>query len=328
MNPPDRSIVYRVSRSGHVMGEFDIDRIVELLDSGEFLWTDLCWTQGMSGWAPLTQLRGAVAAAKAFPPVAAMAVPVASGRRRAQPPMPQASPSQVTSSSVAGWGWIAGGVILGAVVGLLITYLFPNVVMVDRPVDRVVEKPVEVVRFVEKRVEVPAVLSSEQQKAEIFYSRFYDFAKHKKGSRLFGVSNRIKVFTYFNGSGMYAISEGHVKAKVETAFRSQGFRVLSEGSEEYPYSVIKVYGNLLDTGPPTGVTVSGAYGIEIFQSVTFLNSFDNAGPSDVVIKTQDLSLYGKWGSFFFGNQRFSEIVDAYVVLAEEAAGELRKANDN
>jgi hypothetical protein len=181
------------------MGEFDIDRIVELLDSGEFLWTDLCWTQGMSGWAPLTQLRGAVAAAKAFPPVAAMAVPVASGRRRAQPPMPQASPSQVTSSSVAGWGWIAGGVILGAVVGLLITYLFPNVVMVDRPVDRVVEKPVEVVRFVEKRVEVPAVLSSEQQNAITFYSRFYDFPKHKRGSRLFGVSDRVKIITDFNG---------------------------------------------------------------------------------------------------------------------------------
>jgi hypothetical protein len=310
------------------MGEFDIDRIVELLDSGEFLWTDLYWAQGMAGWAPLTGLRAEVAAAKAFPPVAAMPAPVPSGRRRAQPPMPQVSPSQVSSSSVAGWGWIAVGVTLGAVVGLLITYLFPNVVMVDRPVDRVVEKPVEVVRTVEKRVDVPAALSSEQQKAEIFYSRFYDFAKHKKGSRIFGVSNRIKVFTIFNGSGMYAISEGHVKAKVESAFRSQGFRVLSEGSEEYPYSVIKVYGNLLDTGPPTGVTVAGAYGIEIFQSVTFLNSFDNAAPSDVVIKTQDLSLYGKWGSFFFGNQRFSEIVDAYVVLAEEAAGELRKANDN
>jgi hypothetical protein len=315
------------------MGEFDIDRIVELLDSGEFLWTDLCWTQGMSGWAPLTQLRGAVAAAKAFPPVAAMPVPVASGRRRVPPApalvsSPQASPSHVSSAGVAGWGWIAGGVTLGAIVGLLTTYLFPNVVTVDRPVDRIVEKPVEVVRTVVKRVEVPAVLSSEQQKAITFYSRFHDFANHKKDSRLFGISNRVKVITDFNGDGMYSVSEANLKVKVESAFRSQGFKILSQGSEEYPYSVVRVVGNVIDSGISPRGAVVGACGIEILQTVTYLNTFDRSEPADVEIKTRDVVLFSHWGSFFFGRTRFNEIADSYVILAEEAAGELRKASDN
>jgi hypothetical protein len=328
MKPPNRSIIYRVSRSGHVMGEYDIDRIVELLDSGEFLWTDLCWAQGMAGWAPLSNLSAEVAAAKAFPPVAAMPMPLASGRRRMQAPSSQMTTPQATTPSVAGWMWIVGGVTLGALVGLLTTQLFPNTVLVDRPVEKVVDRPVEVIRTVERRVDIPAVLTPEQKAAEVFYRRFYDYKEHKKGLRLFNVSSRVKVMSYFSGDGMYALSEGLIRTKVESAFRAQGFKVLSEDSTEYPFNTIDVYGTVLDSGVSKGVSVAGSYGLEISQSITYLNNFETSLPSDVVIKSGNVELYRKSGAYFFGSQRFGDIVSAYERIAQEAAGELRKVNDN
>ena len=36
MNPPNRGAIYRVSRSGNVFGEYDIDRIVETYESPSF----------------------------------------------------------------------------------------------------------------------------------------------------------------------------------------------------------------------------------------------------------------------------------------------------
>jgi len=328
MNPPNRSLIYRVSRSGHVMGEYDIDRIVELLDSGEFLWTDLCWAQGMAGWAPLSALRTEIAAAKAFPPVVATPTPVASGRRRMQSPTAQMAAPQTSAPGVAGWVWIVGGVALGVLVGLLTTHLFPKVVTVDRPVEKIVDRPVEVVRTVERRVDVPAALTAEQKAAEVFYRRFFDVTEHKKGSPLFKVSNRVKVFTNFSGDGKHVFSEGLVRSRVESVFRDQGFRVLSEDSKEYPYSIIDINGNILDSGVRAGVSVSGSYSIEISQYVNFVSSSDAASPSGMVIKSADLALFRKAGVFVYGSQHFGEIPVAYEKLAQEAAGELRRANDN
>ncbi len=314
------------------MGEFDIDRIVELLDSGEFLWTDLCWTQGMSGWAPLTQLRGAVAAAKAFPPVAAMPVPVASGRRRVPPAPALVSSPQAMGSKPSGWAWIAGGVTLGALVGLLTTHLFPQIVLVDRPVEKVVEKvvdrPVEVVRYLEKRVDVPAELSAEQRAAEIFYKRFYDRTAHKEGGRLFNLSDKVKVYSGISGAGARFFSEGLVKAKVESAFRAQGFKVLSEESRDYPFSVVHIGGVFLDMGADLNSIVTGSYNIKICQPVSYVNSFDASGAANVVIKDDELVLYEKSGALFLGSLRYGEVVDAYEQFAQEAANELRKARDN
>ena len=103
MRPPNRSIIYRVSRSGHVMGEYDIDRIVELLDSGEFLWTVFCWTQGIAGLAPLSNLRAEVAAVKAFSAATPTSTLIASGRRRMQAPSTQVAETQAAAPGVAGW---------------------------------------------------------------------------------------------------------------------------------------------------------------------------------------------------------------------------------
>jgi hypothetical protein len=314
------------------MGEFDIDRIVELLDSGELLWTDLCWAQGMAGWGPLTGLRAEVAAAKAFPPVAALPALVASGRRRVPVAPGLVSPSQAAGPKSSGWAWVAGGVTLGAAVGLLTTFLFPQVVHVDRPVEKIVEKvverPVEVVRFMEKRVSVPAELSAEQRAAEIFYKRFYDRTSHKEGGRLFNLSDKVKVYIGISGAGSRFFSEGLVKAKVESAFRAQGFKVLTEESREYPFSVVHVGGVFLDMGVDFNSIITGSYNVKICQPVYFVNSYDFSGPANVIIKNDELVLYERSGALFLGSLRYNEVIDAFEQFAQEAANELRKARDN
>jgi hypothetical protein len=271
MNPPNRSIVYRVSRSGHVMGEYDIDRIVELLDSGEFLWTDLCWAQGMAGWAPLSNLRAEVAAAKAFPPVAAMPVPVASGRRRMQAPSSQMSAPQTNTPSVAGWMWIVGGVTLGALVGLLTTQLFPNTVLVDRPVEKIVEKvvdrPVEVIRTVERRVDVPAVLTKEQVEATEYLKQRNDAYLREVGSGstalLPVLEKKIKVYVFLDDVLKRSISEGSVRARVEAVLRRNGFIILPEDSKDFANTIINA--GIYRADAESLTEISGSIGLTVYQ---------------------------------------------------------------
>jgi hypothetical protein len=332
MNPPDRSLIYRVSRGGHVMGEFDIDRIVDLLDSGEFLWTDLCWCQGMSGWTPLANLRSEVAAAKAFPPVAAMPGPVATGRRTRQSAAGPTVAIQKSAAGFAAWWWVVAGVSLGALIGLLTTHFFPTVVQVDRPVDRVVEKivekPVEVVRVVEKRVDVPAALNSSQAEAILFHQRLQDMKSHKDGPRLLKVSNSVKVFASFSGDGAYAVSSGLVTSRVESAFRRQGFKVLTRESEEAPYSVVRVRGNMLNTDISGTSIVSGSYEVSIQQFVTYFNPFNDMSDRLMPIKSEEVTLYEYSGAFIYGRTNFRSIPEVFEKAAEQAANALRKAYDN
>jgi len=329
MNPPNRSLIYRVSRSGHVIGEYDIDRIVELLDSGEFLWTDLCWAQGMAAWAPLSNLRAEVAAVKAFPASAAMPTPVASGRRRMQAPTAQMAAPQTKAPSVAGWVWIVGGVTLGALVGLLTTHLFPNVVTVDRPVEKIVEKPIEVIRTVEKRVEIPAALTSEQMEAVSFHQRLQDIKSHKSGPRLLKVSKSVKVLVNITGEGAFSVSSSLVATKVENAFRNQGFKILTADSEEILYNSVVVRGRLLKTELASeSVIVSGEYAVEIRQFVTYINPFDDMSNTNMTIKSEELTLWEYSGAFIYGRTNFRLIPDAYETAAQQAANELRKAYDN
>jgi hypothetical protein len=46
-----------ISRSGSTLGVFDEARVREGLRSGEFIETDLGWTEGMSSWRPLSELE-------------------------------------------------------------------------------------------------------------------------------------------------------------------------------------------------------------------------------------------------------------------------------
>ena len=330
MRPPNRSIIYRVSRSGHVMGEYDIDRIVELLDSGEFLWTDLYWAQGMAAWAPLSNLRAEVAAVKAFPAAAAMPTPVASGRRRMQATSPQVATTQAASPGVAGWTWIVGGVTLGALVGLLTTHLFPNVVQVDRPVEKTVEKivdrPVEVIRTVERA----SRLTSDQQTAIAFTNRLIEGKDLKLGVSLFKLSDKVKIINRIVGSGSTHSALSVVTARVESMFRQNGFKVLPLESEDYPFTIVYVGGVVLDNTDSNGRTtnLSGFHSVSMAQPITYFSSFDTIGSESMPIRAANMVLYEKRGAYYYGSSNFNKIPDLYSKSAEAAAAELRKAQDN
>jgi len=340
MNQPNRTLIYRVSRSGHVIGEYDIDRIVELLDSGEFLWTDLCWAQGMAGWAPLSALRAEIAAAKAFPPVVATPTPVASGRRRMQAPTAQTAAPQVSASGIAGWMWIVGGVTLGALVGLLTANLFPKVVTVDRPVEKIVEKPVEVVRTiekpvevvrtVEKRVEMPASLSDEQRASFVLVDRMYDPSKRTVGVKLFKLSNRVKVFYEVEGEGRGNLDSGAIVSRVESAFRGHGFTVIGRDSKETPYNVVKIGGLFLESRTNSGavISISGSYRVTIAQPLLALNPFDDSPVETRAIKIGMVDLYSVRGAIDYGSNNFYKVPAVFATAAEDCAKELRKAQEN
>jgi hypothetical protein len=343
MNPPDRTAIYRVSRNGHVMGEFDIDRVAELLDAGEFLWTDLYWAQGMSEWASLTSLRPEVLAARAFPPVAAVSRPVSSGRRGSSPVGVPTS-ARPAVAGIAGWWWLAGSLLLGCIAGLVTTRLFPKIVEVDRPVEKIVEKiiekpvevvrtvekPVEVVRMVDKIVEVPAVLTPEQQTAILFTRRLFDSDQRRVGVSLFKLSDKVKVYIDLEGEGASRLSRGLIQARVETAFRRQGFKVLAQDSEDYPFTVVEVGGVFLENkyGDGSVVGISGSYQLEIRQPLICFNPWDESGAAKRLIMGGNVKVYEKAGTLKYGLSNLYKVPDVYERMAEEASNDLRKAQDN
>ena len=63
-----------ISRSGGTLGVFDEGRVREGLRTGEFIETDLGWTEGMPTWRPLSELESFGAQAAPPPPAAPSAV--------------------------------------------------------------------------------------------------------------------------------------------------------------------------------------------------------------------------------------------------------------
>jgi len=325
MNPPDRTLIYRVSRGGHVMGEFDIDRIVDLLDSGEFLWTDLCWCQGMSGWTPLANLRSEVAAAKAFPPVAAMPGPVASGRRPRQPvagvSVVQPGPSPV----FAGYWWVIAGVSSGALIGLLTTHFFPTIVQVDRPVDRVVEKvvekPVEVVRVVEKRVEVPVSLTPEQTEALDYFKQRKDANLREIGveatALLPALEKKVKVFVYLDDVLKRSISVEAVRARIEAVFIRNGFTVLPGDSKDFANTIINAGISRADADSTT--EIAGEIGLVVYQ-YALISGFGIQKQAWVIPMRYENSLK-------FGSSHFYQLPAKFEEYATRAAADLLKAGE-
>jgi hypothetical protein len=347
MNHPDRTVIYRVSRNGHVMGEFDIDRIVELIDAGEFLWTDLYWEQGMSAWAPMTNLRSEVLAAKAFPPVPATPRPVSSGRR-GLPPVGASVAAPASASGFSGWWWVAGALLVGVLSGLITTHFFPTIVEVDRPVEKIVErvvekvvekpvevvrtveKPVEVVRMVDKIVEVPAALTPLQSASITFSQRLFDPSQRKSGISLFKLSNKVKVYEDFDGSGAHLVPTGVIVARVESIFRRQGFKVLSKDSQDFPFTAVSVGGVFLENKWSDGsvVGVTGSYQLELYQPVISFNPYEDVGPEKRLIMEGNVRMYERSGTLKYGNSNLYEIPTVYERLAEQGANDLRKAQDN
>ncbi len=319
MNPPDRTLIYRVSRGGHVMGEFDIDRIVELLDSGEFMWTDLCWHQRMSGWAPLASLRSEVAAAKAFPPLAATPAPVASGRRRSSPPPAAPLAVQKSSSGFAGWWWVVSGVSLGALIGLLTTHFFPTIVQVDRIVEKVVEKPVEVVRVVEKRVDVPAQLTPAQLEAIDFAQKRDDAFKRDAGwgetAMVPVFDKKVKVVVDSQVSSA-VVSPTTIRARVETVLRRNGFVVVSEDNkDDFASTIIVATLNCADDKDMD--EVSGSVQITVKQYGLI------AGGAIQKLAWVTMKQYGM--TIRYGSRNFYKIPALYDDFTVEASNDLLKA---
>jgi hypothetical protein len=260
-----------------------------------------------------------------------MPAPVASGRRPRQPAAgaPVAAPKAAAGS--AGWWWVVAGISLGALIGLLTTHFFPTVVQVDRPVDRVVEKivdrPVEVVRTVEKE----ARLTSEQRNALAFVDRILEGKDTKLGITLFKLSDKVKVISRVGGDGSSNPALSVVPARVESVFRRYGFRVLSADSEDYPFTIVYVGGVILqNTDSSTGRTtsLSGFQSVALAQPVVYFSTYDEIGSSSMPIKKANITLYEKRGSFNYGSSYLTKIPDLYEKSAEMAAAELRKAQDN
>ena len=69
-----------ISRSGGTLGVFDEARVREGLRTGEFIETDLGWTEGMTTWRPLSELEsfGAQSTTAAPPAAAGSALPQSS----------------------------------------------------------------------------------------------------------------------------------------------------------------------------------------------------------------------------------------------------------
>ncbi len=321
MNPPDRTLVYRVSRNKHVMGEFDIDRIVELLDAGEFFWTDLCWTEGMGGWEPLSSLRSEIAAAKAFPAFTT-AAPAAAGRRRmasSKAPSPGA-----TRPHVAGWSWIAAGVSLGALVGLLTAHLFPEVVQVDRPVDRIVEKivekPVEVVRTVERRVEVPAQLTEEQQRAIDFAKEREDALKREVGygstAMIPVVGKKVKIFVTMDAALKRIVTEESIRARVEAAFRRNGFEPV-DPSDDSVFCNTVIDAQIFRADQESTLQIAGVIRLKVAQY--FLAS----GADIVKLAWFDVKVYD--AALRYGRDSFHKLPAHFEEYAVEASNDLAKA---
>jgi hypothetical protein len=302
-----------------MMGEFDIDRIVDLLDSGEFLWSDLYWHQGMSGWLALANLQPEIVASKSFPTVAAIPSPQVSGRRRMQT-IPKAATHTTASSRTPGWWWILGGVLVGALVGLLCAHLFPKVVEVDRPVEKVVEKPVEVVRTIERRVDVPVSLTKEQQEA-------IDYVKERDDAYLREVGigatamvpvmeKKIKLFVEMDDVLKQSISEESIRARVEGAFRRNGFEVV-DPKDKSVFCNTRLTAEIFRADDKSTTQIAGVIRLKVAQY------YIASGANVQKLVWFDVKKYES--ALMFGSNNYYKLPAHFEDYAVQAANDLSKA---
>ena len=266
MQPPDRNISYSVSCNGHHMGDFEIDRIVELLACGEFKETDLYFTEGMADWDVLSSLRKEVEAAKAFPPSKVNpAPPVAKRPKIKTPPLrKRQTPKQAArSQSQSGSASVSPVLFLAVVIGLLCGYLwtvcFPRerVVTVDRvravPVERVVATDAgsaitaDDLRRLGLGAAVEAALVTDREDHKLF--------PLTEGS-LVQVSVKV-VGSVANGGG----SEEKVRARVAQLLTARGLAVAAPGqaSETQLALDIQLFGET--------EAIAGHIGVTLFQTI-------------------------------------------------------------
>jgi hypothetical protein len=272
----------------------------------------------MSNWAPLANLRSEVAAAKVSPPIAA----APNSARRRTPTVQAVSKESLGAGGAAGWGWVVGGVSLGALVGLLTAQFFPKIVErnVDRPVEviRTVDRPVEVIRTVEKKVEVPAALTESQVSAIRFAEAMEDAFKRDVG---IGASSIVPVFdkkvkVYIESQAdKSAVSPASIRARVETVLRRNGFTVVPEGDDEFVGTLIIASLDCLDRSDSDQIT--GSINLSVSQYGLF------AGGQ--IQKRAWVTMVRHGMSIQYGKNNFYKIPQLFDDFAVEVSNDLMKA---
>ena len=266
MNPPDRNVIYSVSRNGHVMGDFDIDRVAEMLKCGEFFETDLYYAEGMSDWDALVSLKKEVEAARAHPPGNSGPPTTAkkSPKVKAPPlrkhvvPKPVSQPHPQVASS---WSVVRllPGLLVGVVSGYLWTAFFPQekIVTIERtrevPVERVVSTDVGSAIGVDdlRRLGLGAAVEG---------ALVTDRDEHKLFPLTVGspIQVSVKVVGSIANGG---VSDEKVRARVEQLLSASGLQVaaLGQPSETHLALDIQLFRGADD--------IAGHIGITLFQTI-------------------------------------------------------------
>ena len=219
------------------MGEFEIDRIAELLACGEFSELDFYYTVGMADWDTLASLKKEVEAARAFPPSKAYPPQPVAKRPKIKTPPPRKrqapKPAGRTQSQSAPSGGLTTTflpVIIGLVCGYLWTVFFPREKTVF--VDRVRAVPLE-------RVVATSVASTVTA----------------DDIRRLGLGAAVEA-AHLVANGF--APEEKVKTRVEQLLVSRGFRVAASGEESETSLVLEIelFGTTSDISGHIGATLS------------------------------------------------------------------------
>lgn len=218
--------------------------------------------------------------------------------------------------------------------------LFTKEKIVEKPIDvvRTVEKPVEVVRIVEKTVTKPAELSQDQLNKLAIAEKLLDLKNQKNELGPFKLSERVFIYSSIGNSIDEIkdhVSADAIIAKVESAFRKQGFKVLTfEATKDpasVPYSIVQVSGDFITVKPNNnGIeSVSFTAGVTMFQPASYFVHPSFFGSKDKLVgKNGYLPLLERKSLFFCGKNRFNEIPKTFEDGAELLANDFRKVMDN
>ena len=311
MKAPDRSIIYTVTKNGHVMGDFDIDRLAQYIDWGELSFdSDHYNTDDFDDWRPLSDLKGEVAATKANPPQTAATVVRKPRAKKAPPVKPKRQVIKPSPTVVAKprWGmplWL--GIITGCVAAYLFAYLLMTFIDI-RPEDRIIVRTVD--RIVEKVVEVPGRNAFTPEAA-----RQRDLGIKVESARELG-NDEAAIFPFDKSAPVYlkvsvvggvirgAITEARLRDRIESLLRSKGFHFSpDQNSVETEIEVeLQVFG--------TAPHISGHYAFTVRQRL-------HAGKGDVWKKGR----FPVWR----GSKYFTGYDDATLSLVPLLSDELSSA---
>jgi hypothetical protein len=243
---------------------------------------------------------------------------------------------RLSSHGVAAW-WLVIAVFFTAIVGVVAgKLLFSEIKLVEKPVEVVVEKkvevpveviktvekrvevPVEVIKTVEKRVEVPAVLTEYQQTAVKVVDAILEAEKRKAGigdTAIFPAANKeVKIMVHVYDDAKPYISVSEVRARVESLFRREGFKVYAEDG---PSADTFIYVNLNLLSTNDGRTLSGTLSVDIDQ----LGTFWHGG----LWKRAFVTTNRYYHAISYGSNHFGKIPAEIESLAIRASNDLAKA---